>query len=180
MSFPGHIRMTVVAALLIITASECITAAESNEGEPILNDTLIYGDSILDHFVRLVDAAERSILIATYKLTSEKALNALLKAGERGVDVRLLVDNNAADKKNSLVISAEKNGLNVRRWQTDRLGKLHAKIYIFDKMTVALGSFNLSESAGTTNQEVLLLTQDRGIVEQALAFWRTLDEQAGE
>lgn len=140
------------------------------------NDELIVGKNILEAWLKAVENARESILIATYKLTSTTALDALVKAHKRGVAIKLILDGKEANKKKSLAFEARLAGLDVESWPTETLGELHAKFSVLDDKRVIFGSFNLTESAEVRNIEVFFSTDDLGVVQDFISAWKGLQE----
>lgn len=153
-------------------------SANGGEALRMNGDTLIVGKDIINAWLDLVDGAEETILIATYKFTSRTALNELIEAKERGVEVKMIFDGAAAAKKNSLVDKAINAGFEVRKWPSGEAGKMHVKLYIFDNRIMVSGSFNLTRSAETENTELMFRTDDKRALEDALAAWNSLYEIA--
>jgi len=116
--------------------------------------------------------------IAVYKLSSSSALNALIEAEKRGVEVKMIVDGEAAKKKKSLVFKAILAGIDVTVWPTDKRGELHTKYYVFDEKTAIIGSFNLSGSAEKSNTESFIFTDDQAVVQEMLEGWDELKRKA--
>ena len=127
---------------------------------------------------KCVAQTEESIWIATYKLKSQKALDALTAAHKRGVEIRLILDGKEARQVESLAGEAVQAGLEVSYWPSDFLGELHAKFYIFDSKRVLFGSFNLTKSAEKSNLELLYATEEAELVNEFLKQWQHLFDSA--
>jgi phosphatidylserine/phosphatidylglycerophosphate/cardiolipin synthase-like enzyme len=118
-------------------------------------------DEPLQPIVDRIDSARERVDVMCFVFSSREVAEALLRAQKRGVKVRVLLDN---------IFSAEGS---IRRWPyvpfrelrkagipvkfDDEDAKLHHKVVIVDGKTVGVGSFNLSASAATTNDENLLI-----------------------
>ena len=150
----------------------------ATDNSPMKTDSFYTGKDVLIPWVEAVENARETIYIAVYKLSSTKALNALLEAAGRGVEVKLITDEAAADKKSSLAGKAAAGGVEVTLWPTEVLGKLHAKFYIFDGKSAFIGSFNLTESAEKSNTESFIFTHDKALVPDMLRSWEMLKEEA--
>lgn len=124
-----------------------------------------------DILEKLVDEAPAgsSIDWATYYFRDVRLASALIRASDRGVAVRLVVEphprlRNANEKALSLLKAHGLAGGLRLRPRFARLGQLHCKAYVFSEPDVALvGSFNPS-SNGTPDDEALkeIGDQDRG------------------
>lgn len=138
-------------------------------------DSLKVGKNVIDSWTQAIDTAEKSIHIATYKLTSKTALKSLLNAKKRGVEIKLIFDEEAANLSKSLVRKAAESGLDVSFWSTQDEGKLHTKLYIIDEKKVIFGSFNLTKSAEDENFELFYITEDEEVLEDALNAWNLIN-----
>ena len=144
--------------------------------EPLKNGekSLIVGKNVVNRWVNFVDSAEKSIYIATYKLTSKTALKALINAKKRGVKVRLILDGEAAQSSKSLAGKAGEAGIEVLTWKSDKNGKLHTKLYIIDETKAMFGSFNLTKSAETENYELFYICDEKAVVKEAMEAWESI------
>ena len=134
----------------------------------------VVGRNPISTWVQAVDEAEEAIWVVNYKLSSESALEALIAAQRRGVQVEIILDGKAARKGSSLAMPAKQEGLDVTLWPTGTLGKLHAKFTIFDSRKAIFGSFNLTDSAEKENTELFYCTADPNVVGDLLSAWQTL------
>lgn len=142
------------------------------------NSVFHTGENALDYWLNQASGCRESLFIAVYKLSSSAALKALIEAEKRGVEVKMIVDGEAAEKKSSLVSKAQAAGLEIIIWPTATLGKLHAKYYIFDGKSAIIGSFNLSDSAEKSNTESFYLTENVLLVHEMLNSWHELKRKA--
>lgn len=148
------------------------------KGASEVKDPFHIGTRVLEKWQTVISQAQEEILIATYKLTAPDALNALIEAHKRGVVVKLILDEKAARKAESLATEAESSGLDVVFWPTKERGKLHVKLTIVDRQQAMFGSFNLTESAEKHNVELFYLTSNETVVEQAVEQWDALSRQS--
>lgn len=136
------------------------------------------GKNALDHWLNQMEGARETVHIAVYKLSSSTALNALLEAEKLGVEVKMIVDGEAAEKKSSLVFKARAAGIDITVWPSHKRGELHTKYYIFDGKSAIIGSFNLSKSAEKQNTESFIFTDDKAVVQAMLEGWDELKRKA--
>lgn len=108
-----------------------------------------------------IDRANRAIDVAVYSLTSGEIASALVRARERGVAVRVVLD------KNGQAVEASKTGLLssgdvwVKTYSGD--GLMHNRFAVVDGEAVITGSFDWTAAAEEKNQENLLVIRDTGI-----------------
>ncbi len=96
--------------------------------------------------VGLIGEARATIDVAAYVLTDRPVAEALERAAERGVSVRVVVDSGAPDLDAGELLErlAATKGVEVRIKPAGDL--MHLKAYAIDGQTVRLGSANFSRS----------------------------------
>ncbi len=117
----------------------------------------------LDAIVSQIDNAKKSIDIAVYDFTSRPLARAVVRAKNRGVKIRIVLDREANGPKNRYTKYPflKKNGIDVRfaiphiAW--NRKGLMHNKFAIIDRKTVITGSANWTASAFRINDENVLI-----------------------
>lgn len=126
------------------------------------------------YFAHLIhNARQRCWLVSPYFVPDQNLFNALLLAGLRGLDVRILVP---GDSDNWLVQQAMRGYIaqlqqcNVQ-FMTYQKGFLHQKVMLIDDEWSSIGSANLDNRSLRINFEINALVQDRPLardVEQML------------
>lgn len=175
MNYTKKIHLIIICAAISLLFPNYLYSA----GETAMDNSVFHtGENALDYWLDRVAESAETVHIAVYKLSSSSALNALIEAEKRGVEVKVIVDGEAAGKKSSLVSEAISAGLDITVWPTDRKGKLHTKYYIFDGKSAIIGSFNLSESAEKSNTESFYYTKNPALVEEMLRSWEELKKKA--
>jgi len=132
-------------------------------------------DKPLDRLLTLYNQATRYIYVAVYGLTSPKAVEALVAAKKRGVDVRMMTDQERAEdiKQRSALQTLKLAGVPIRVNQHD--GLMHLKQVVIDDSVNASGSMNHTTSGNQYNDERLDIIHDRQISvkakEKFLTMW---------
>lgn len=103
-----------------------------------------------------INKAKKSIFIQACSLTHKEILNALIYAGTKYIDVKLLVDKKVFDDISQQVSTLINSGFKVRCDTSCHRGIAHSKTIIIDDDLVLTGSLNLTNSAQNFNQENLL------------------------
>lgn len=117
----------------------------------------------------VIDRARNTIHMQAYGLTHPEIINSLIKANERGVKVRVLLDRSNLTQKYSKIEELKQAGIEVG---VDRVsGIAHNKIIIVDHHTTVTGSFNFTVSAAKRNVENVLIIQDSNIAHSYLQNW---------
>jgi len=120
-----------------------------------------------------IDEATESIDIAMFFLTHTGISDALIRAMDRGVKVRLIIDALGAANVSSQHQALRAGGAEVRveNWG----GKMHMKTAIFDHQDVILGSMNWTEAGTKNNDEnTMLIRNNPKLVEESEANFERL------
>ena len=124
------------------------------------------GQMIVDQ----INQAKKTIYMQAYGLTHPQITNALIKAKQRGLNVRILLDRSNLTQKHSKIKELEAVGIEVT---IDRVaGIAHNKIVILDNHTTITGSFNFTVSASTRNAENVLIINDSNVARSYLQNWQ--------
>jgi len=116
-----------------------------------------------EEIIRQIENAESYIDIAMYSFTYEPIAEAVIRAKNRGVRVRILMDKVQSQGRYSKYKFFLENGVAVI---LDRHpGIMHNKIAVIDGRVLFTGSYNWTRSAEQLNQENLLEFIDEEVVE---------------
>lgn len=116
---------------------------------------LLPDPAAIQELVHRIDQAHSSIFVAMFTLTQKDLIDALIRAKERGVDVKLAIDRytaRGASKKG--VQKLHDAGLEI--FHSAGLPLLHHKWAYVDKSQLILGSANWTEAAFRKNEDLLL------------------------
>ncbi|VVB75612.1 Cardiolipin synthase [uncultured archaeon] len=121
-------------------------------------------DACADKMIQHIDLAKDSIYVAIYSFTHDGIAQALVRAKERGVDVRVVFDYDqskisASDDEllqAAGILIAFRNGP----------GYMHNKFMVIDNSIVATGSFNYSQNADTKNDENLVFIESAVVAQK--------------
>jgi len=114
------------------------------------NDPEHYENTIEAEIIKKIDAAQESIHIASFEFDLTPVADALIRAHERGVDVRWVTDDEhgiEADEEpdRGQFEMLEDAGIEIKDDQRGAL--MHNKFWIFDRKIVWTGSTNITESS---------------------------------
>jgi phosphatidylserine/phosphatidylglycerophosphate/cardiolipin synthase-like enzyme len=132
-------------------------------------------DAPLDRVVSLYEHAKRYIYVSVYGLTSPRAVEALVAAKKRGLDVRFITDQERAQevKQRTALHTLRLAGIPIQVNQHD--GLMHLKQVVIDDEVNTSGSMNHTTSGNRYNDERLDIVTDRSISviarEKFLAMW---------
>ena len=117
-----------------------------------------------------INNAEREILVGAYRLTTVSGIvEALVRAKQRGVDVRLIADKTTPCERASGIepLAAAR----VPIWIDDQARIAHAKTMIIDSAVTLTGSYNWTRGAAV-NSEDLNLISSPAVAAAYTAHWR--------
>ncbi len=116
-----------------------------------------------DEIIGFIDDAGESLDIEVYLFTSYDVRDALIRAHERGVRVRILLEpdpmNNANDEMYFRLVN---EGISVKYYSGERM---HSKFIIKDGKEVLVGSHNFSYSALNKNREASVIISGNAVQE---------------
>lgn len=133
------------------------------------------------HLVRALDAARVSVDVANFSFTSEALRDALLRAKERGVAVRIVFDEGQYKFLSEMHWFVQ-NGFDVRlaKGKKGDKGVMHNKYAVLDGKLVADGSFNWTRNAEKNNYENLLFLDAPDDVAAFAAFFERIRDEGRE
>jgi len=132
-------------------------------------------DAPLDRLTALYRQATRYLYVAVYGLTSPRAVEAMVAAKKRGVDVRLITDLKRTEdvKQLSALRTLHLAGIPILVNEHD--GLMHLKQVVIDDEVNSTGSMNHTTSGNRYNDERLDVITDHAITVKArkkfLAMW---------
>ncbi|WP_398329589.1 phosphatidylserine/phosphatidylglycerophosphate/cardiolipin synthase family protein [Vulcanococcus sp.] len=121
--------------------------------------------------VALIDQASDELLLKQFKLQSEAIEQALFRARERGVRVRVMLNphTSAGDRWNDEAFALLQNqGIEVV-WTSECFPVTHEKSMVIDGHAALIATFNLSEKYFTETRDYGVITHDPIVIEQVRA-----------
>lgn len=116
-----------------------------------------------------IDRSQQAVWVQAYGFTHSAIARALVRARERGVDVRVLVDEKSQTQNREvldLLMAAQ-----VQLKADGRHAIAHNKLMLIDEATVITGSFNFTHAAENRNAENLLILNSPELAEVYKAQW---------
>ena len=123
-------------------------------------------DSVGYKIVDLINGATKNIDLLAFTITSDPISNALLRAAERGIEIRGVVEGSQSRAMGSDVSRLMAAGLDIRLDGNPNL--LHHKVMIIDSRIVVVGSYNFTRSAEEKNDENTIILYNPALAEQFL------------
>ncbi len=132
-----------------------------------------------ERLIQEIDLAKEKICIAMFTLTHPTLSNALIRAKNRGIDVRIAVDYYTAMGASKKALAAmEKEGVSIYLSQGREL--LHHKWAIIDDKTLIMGSANWTKAAFSKNHDFLLFLSPLGKDQRKhlSKLWKIIEEES--
>ena len=123
-----------------------------------------YADGMDAVFAKVIDAASETLDIAVFELNSDPIHAAIAGAAERGLTVRIVVDDDHGlyDGRNPHLRDLTELGIDVRH--DGRSGLMHNKFAIIDRETVWTGSWNYTVNGTYRNNNNILALESADAV----------------
>lgn len=118
-------------------------------------------DPVTDVIVEWIDQAQNSVDIMAFAFTSDLITDAFITARERGVAVRVVMENRNARGTGSEFDKLREASIDIH--PDGNCYIMHHKAIIVDGQRVITGSFNFTASAQDHNDENVLLINDRSV-----------------
>ena len=121
--------------------------------------------------VTAIDASEREVLVQAYGFTHNAIAQALVRAHERGVKVRVLLDQKSQSSNRYVIGVLTDAQIDLR--QDGKHAIAHNKVMVIDQTIVITGSFNFTNSAASRNAENFLVLKSEDLAEQYRLQWKS-------
>ena len=133
----------------------------------------------LDRLTTLYRQATRYLYVAVYGLTSPRAVEAMVAAKKRGVDVRLITDLKRTEDVKQLTALRTLSVAGIPILVNEHDGLMHLKQVVIDDEVNTTGSMNHTTSGNRYNDERLDVITDHEVTvkarEKFLAMWNDHD-----
>lgn len=120
--------------------------------DPAIRGKKSPGQAVITALVKDIYAAHDSIDVAMYNFTHKEIIEALIKASQTGIAVRILVDSDALDKLD--LTRLKRVGIYTMGDRRESL--MHNKFVIIDGRILWTGSLNLSASGAENDENVFV------------------------
>jgi phosphatidylserine/phosphatidylglycerophosphate/cardiolipin synthase-like enzyme len=131
----------------------------STDGEPVVEAHFSPGETCVRRIRGMLDSIRRSADVCVFTITDNRIAEGILAAHRRGATVRVVTDDEKAHDLGSDVKELARAGVPVR--VDDSPYHMHHKFALFDDDLVLTGSYNWTRGAAESNEENLVLSNDR-------------------
>jgi phosphatidylserine/phosphatidylglycerophosphate/cardiolipin synthase-like enzyme len=132
------------------------------------------GEDCTAFVVQEIDGAVGELLVQGYSLTSLPILEAIARAKERGVDVKVILDRQNEQKPSTGATYLVNHG--IAPLIDDRALKANNNVMVIDRRGVITGSFDFTKVAQERNAENVLLINDDPVL--AAAYTANWEQRA--
>ena len=139
------------------------TLDAANEAAPVVSSAYFSpGDTCLRRLRDLMRGCKATLDICVFTIADDRLTEAILDCHARGVQVRVVSDNDKQHDSGSDIDRLRARGVQVR--VDDAPSHMHHKFALFDGRVLANGSFNWTRSATRDNDENLVVSDDANLV----------------
>lgn len=129
------------------------------------DETRFTGSPVEAALVNAIDNATSTIDLAVYQMDSRAVTDALLRAHQRGIQIRIVTDDEfGLESPNSTIEELEFEGIPVRS-DAPRRAFMHNKFFIIDGLYVWTGSTNITHNGFYNNNNSSILIRSRQLAE---------------
>ncbi len=126
------------------------------------------GNPCTQKIVDKIEHAKKEILVQSYSFTSIEIGNALIRAHQRGVKVKMIVDSSQEGK----LLITQLAHAGIPMFIDKPAGIAHNKVMIIDEQIVLTGSFNFTKAAQNRNVENSICIISKKIAAQYRKQWK--------
>jgi phosphatidylserine/phosphatidylglycerophosphate/cardiolipin synthase-like enzyme len=119
-------------------------------------------DACVHRIVRLFEDARRQVDICVFTITDDRIRQAIEQAYRRGVQLRILSDDDKSGDLGSDIDYLQRLGVSVRVDRSEY--HMHHKFALFDGRRLITGSYNWTRSAAEHNEENFIVTSDAALL----------------
>ena len=139
------------------------TLDAANEAAPVVSSAYFSpGDACLRRLGDLMRGCKATLDVCVFTIADDRLTDAILECHARGVQVRVVSDNDKQHDSGSDIARLRDRGVPVRL--DDAPYHMHHKFALVDGCVLANGSFNWTRSATEKNDENLVVTDDANLV----------------
>ena len=139
------------------------TLDAASETSPVVSSAYFSpGDTCLRRLCDLMRGCKSTLDICVFTIADDRLTDAILECHARGIQVRVVSDNDKQHDSGSDIARLRDHGVAVR--VDDGPYHMHHKFALFDGRLLANGSFNWTRSATHNNDENLVVTDDANLV----------------
>lgn len=134
------------------------------------------GEDCLNRIRRFIREAQHTLDICVFTITDNRIVEEIIEANERGVQIRVISDDDKSEDLGSDLEYMERKGINCVYDRTT--AHMHHKFAVADNNKLLNGSYNWTRSASTSNNENITVTNHQPTIDkfasEFLRLWKHL------
>lgn len=169
----------IIAGLFIYSLLSNVfpIAKPSQQSNPALSNAMLFTepDDSRKFVLEGIDNAKQSIEVEVYIFTDKDIFDALLNAKNRGINVRVMLEEspyNSYGTNKNMKDKLSHYGIDTK-WSNRVYQYTHSKFLVIDKRTGYIMTLNLSKSSFTKNREFGVITSDPATVSELLKIFES-------
>ncbi len=146
-------------------ANKCLVQ-KHDDGEKEVHSRAFFSPGIdcKNAILNQLHSAVESLDVCVFTITDNSIAQAILEAKQKGVEVRILTDDDKSLDRGSDIEKLRSHDIPVKTDHSD--AHMHHKFAIIDRKVLINGSFNWTVSATKRNQENLVISKERELIKQ--------------
>ncbi|MGE0772502.1 MAG: phospholipase D-like domain-containing protein [Cyclobacteriaceae bacterium] len=120
------------------------------------------GEACRNAIIQQIESATTQLHICVFTISDDSIANRLILAHQKGVDVKIITDNDKSTDEGSDVRQLARAGITIKMDATPN--HMHHKFMVADQQLVITGSYNWTRSAFRYNHENILLTREAAVI----------------
>src|SRR5215212_9774589 len=162
-------RQLLLFALTFLTSCDRSSTSSDTTATPAASEdgVSVYFSPGTDCGQLIIDkvrGAQRHVYVQAYSFTSDRIAKVLNEVHKRGVDVKVILDDDKADKKSELDFLSRKG---IETYLDSKHEKAHSKVILIDGQTIITGSFNFSDKDEEQKADNLVVIEGKSKLVEA-------------
>lgn len=154
------------------TSSALSSVNTTNASAPKSEVFFSPGESCRNTIINQINNAKVCLRLCIFTISDDQITNAIITAAKRGLDIKIITDNDKSLDLGSDILRFAKSGLSIKMDNTP--DHMHHKFMVIDNQRVLTGSYNWTRSASRVNHENILLTSEEIVVKAFIAEFAKL------
>ena len=145
---------------------------QSSQQDDMNNAYFSPGDKCKNAIIQHLGLAQQHVDICVFTISDDDIANKILDIHKRGINVRIITDNDKVNDRGSDIHMLSQAGINTKTDSTD--DHMHHKFALIDHRFLINGSFNWTRSASERNQENVVITNNKALITKFADYYDKL------
>jgi len=125
-----------------------------------------------EKFLEYLSSPKKTLEVCVFTITDDSVANILIDLHKKGIKVRVITDDDQSASTGSDIQSLKKAGIPVEMDKSPY--HMHNKFAIIDGLLLINGSYNWTTTANTKNNENMIITNNKGLVQSFSKYFESL------